>query len=107
MNDALFLFFFLLVCVVCPREFLTAMEAAALLRVRQSKVLAWLRSGELRGFDLSEKPGKGRARWKISRDDLQAFLEKRQPKPLTSTSTPNPRRKREPNRPDGWVECIQ
>ena len=103
MNDAPhFLFFLLLVCVVCPREYLTASEAAALLRVRTSKVLAWLRSGELRGFDLSEKPGKGRARWKISRDDLQAFLEGRQPKPVT----PTPRRKRKSNRPPGWVEYI-
>ena len=101
------LFLLLLVCMVCPREFLTATEVATLLRVRISKVLAWLRSGELRGFDLSEKPGKGRARWKISRDDLQAFLEKRQPKPLTSTSTRTRRRKREPDRPDGWVEYIQ
>ncbi len=101
MNEILILL--LLVCTVRPYEFLTATEAAALLRVRQSKVLAWLRSGELRGFDLSEKPGKGRARWRISRDDLQAFLEGRQPKPVTST----PRRKRKTDRPAGWVEYIR
>ena len=84
-------------------EFFTAMEAAALLRVRQSKILAWLRSGELRGFDLSEKPGRGHARWKIARADLDAFLEGRQPKPLSPAP---PRRRRKTERPAGWIQYL-
>jgi excisionase family DNA binding protein len=89
-----------------PEElaFLTAAEAAELLRVRQSKVLAWLRSGELRGFDLSERPGRGNARWKIARTDLDEFLQSRQPRPTPKQSS---QRRRKAANPPGWIEFIK
>jgi excisionase family DNA binding protein len=83
-------------------DYLTATEAARLLRVRESKVLAWLRSGELPGADVSERPGQGRARWRISRDDLNEFLRRRQ---LTPAAKPTKRRPRA-KRPAGWVEYV-
>ncbi|MCL4206586.1 MAG: helix-turn-helix domain-containing protein [Pirellulaceae bacterium] len=84
--------------------FLTAGQVARLLRVRDAKVLSWLRSGQLRGADLSERPGRGKARWRISRDDLRAFLESRQPRPATPTP---PRRRRKPEQRAGWIEFIR
>jgi excisionase family DNA binding protein len=81
-------------------EFLTASEAARLLRVRESKVLAWLRSGELAGADVSSNPGQGRARWRIAKADLVAFLESRRPRPAGKTA----RRRRA--RPKDWVNYV-
>ena len=83
------------------REYRTAAAVAELLGVRQGKVLAWIQSGELRAADLSEKPGTGRARWKISKADLDDFLRGRQPSPPKAT-----RRKRKTKRPAGWVEYV-
>jgi excisionase family DNA binding protein len=80
-----------------PR-YLTLTEAAALLRVSRSKVLAWLRSGRLRGSDVSANPSSGKARWRIARADLDAFLEGRVPQVETK-----PSRRRKPTRPSGWV----
>jgi excisionase family DNA binding protein len=85
--------------------FLTAEQTARLLRVRQSKVLAWLRSGELRGADLSERPGRGRARWRITREALEEFLRARQPAP-PAERVKRRRRVRE-EQPPGWVEYIK
>lgn len=65
------------------REFFTPPEIAALLGVNSTKVLGWCRSGELRSANVSN--GR-RPRYRIHRDDLQAFLASR-------SSTPEPRRK--------------
>jgi len=63
------------------RAFLTPPQVAEELGVRPHKVLAFIRNGELKASDLSERPG-GRPRWKIARTDLQAFLDARAaPKP--------------------------
>ena len=97
---------FLLVAVLAMTAnvpaFLAAAETARLLRVRTSKVLHWLRSGQLKGADLSENPGRGNPRWRIARDDLQSFLDDRQPKP-----TPKPTRSRKVARPSDWIEYIK
>ena len=58
--------------------FLNAIEAARLLRVTPGKIFAWIRTGELRAADVSFEPGTGRARWRIAREDLAAFLRSRQ-----------------------------
>ena len=79
-----------------PR-YLTATEAASELRISRSKLLSWLRSGKLRGSDVSSTPGIGKARWRISRSDLDDFLQGRQPKPSTAT------RRQRVKRPAGWV----
>jgi excisionase family DNA binding protein len=82
--------------------FMTAQQVARLLKVRQSKVAAWLRSGELRGADLSERPGRGRARWRITRADLMGFLAGRQPSRPAEKS-----RRRRPAKPAGWVQYVK
>ncbi len=61
--------------------FMTANEVARLLRVRRSKVASWIRAGELKAADVSERPGLGRSNWRISRQDLNEFLQRRQPVP--------------------------
>jgi len=59
----------------CP--YLTPPEVAKLLRVRIDKVRGWIRRGELAAVDVSETIG-GRPRYRIARDDLDAFLRRRQ-----------------------------
>ena len=56
---------------------LTPPAIAEELGIRQSKVAAWIASGELTAVDLSENRG-GRPRWRIRRSDLEAFLLRRQ-----------------------------
>lgn len=58
-------------------RYLTPPAIADRLAVNVDKVHAWLRRGELRGYDVSEKPGMGRPRWRIDPSDLQAFLDRR------------------------------
>ena len=70
---------------------LTVRDVAALLGIRQHGVLSLIRSGELRGVDVSLKPG-GRPRWRIMPDDLEGFLSRR-------TLTPAGPRRRARRRP--------
>jgi hypothetical protein len=62
-----------------PR-WLSPPEIAAEKGVDVAKVLSWLKSGELVGYDLSERKGK-RPRYKINPADLEAFLRRRQVQP--------------------------
>jgi len=55
------------------RAYLTPPQVAARLGVDPSKVLGWIRSGELRAANIATRRG-GRARWVISELDLAAFL---------------------------------
>jgi len=55
-------------------DFLTPPEVCKLLRVRPSKVLAWIRSGRLPAIDVSD--GR-RPRYRIRRADLDDFLQRR------------------------------
>jgi len=61
------------------------------LGVNQSKVLGWIRSGELRAIDVSTKRG-GRPRWRIDETDLIAFESRR----LASPPPTLTRRRRKP-----------
>ena len=83
--------------------FMTASEVAGLLRVGHSKVASWIRAGELKAADVSERPGLGRPRWRISRQDLNEFLRGRQPVP----PPPKTPRRRKLVRPPGWVEYFK
>ncbi len=56
------------------REFLTPPEVAALLRIRESKILGWVRSGRLPAINVSEGQ---RPRYRIARAALDAFLQQR------------------------------
>jgi excisionase family DNA binding protein len=50
-----------------PGEYLTIPEAAARLKVKPKTVREWLRTGQMKGL----KAGR---LWRITEDDLQAFL---------------------------------
>ena len=53
---------------------LTVPEVAQLLRVRQTKVLAWIRAGKLQAFNVTQKPG-GRPKYRINPSALNAFMQ--------------------------------
>lgn len=62
---------------------LTVPEVAGHLRVRPDKVLAWIRSGRLRGYNVAEKEN-GRPKYRVNPADLEAFTQQRavvQPSP--------------------------
>ena len=50
------------------KKLLTPTDVANLLQVNERTVTLWLRKGHLRGFKVGKE-------WRISPDDLQAFLE--------------------------------
>jgi len=64
----------------------TVKQVAELLRIRQHGVLTLIRSGELPAADVSLHAG-GKPRWRISADDLEAFVARR-------TRRPEPPRRR-------------
>lgn len=78
---------------------LTPPQIAKELRIRESKVAAWIRSGELIAVDVSERRA-GRPRWRIRRDDLDAFLGRRQSQP------PSPKPIRRRRRPDHVIQFF-
>lgn len=59
-----------------PKSKMTPPEIASLWGVATTKILAWIRSGELRAIDASTKRSK-RPRYLIDVEDLKAFEEKR------------------------------
>ena len=52
---------------------LTPPQAARLIGVRKSKVIAWIRSGELHAINTATNPF-GQPRWKIPLPNWEAFL---------------------------------
>ena len=60
--------------------FLTPPQLANRWRISVAKVLTWIRSGELRAFDMSTKPG-GRPRYRIYEEDVQRFERSREARP--------------------------
>ncbi len=56
-------------------KLLTPMDVADRLQVNERTVTQWLRKGHLRGFKIGKE-------WRISPDDLQAFLEASANKPM-------------------------
>jgi|PlaIllAssembly_1097288.scaffolds.fasta_scaffold280225_2 excisionase family DNA binding protein len=66
------------------RDYLTPPEVARLLRVRESKVAAWIRTGQLVAINLSE--GR-RPRYRVRRTDLEAYLEQRAVVPESKPAT--------------------
>jgi excisionase family DNA binding protein len=59
------------------RSNLSPAEVAAQYGVGRGKVIAWVKSGELRGANLATKPN-GRPRYRIDVVDLEAFMQRRQ-----------------------------
>lgn len=62
------------------------------------KVLAWIRSGELRAIDVSTRRG-GRPRYLIDDGDIEAFEQLRAVQPI-----PKPKRGRRKERDDSVIE---
>jgi excisionase family DNA binding protein len=60
-------------------EMLSVKDVAARLRISLEQVLTLIRSGALKASNVGL--GIKRPRWRISESDLQAFLDKRAPKP--------------------------
>lgn len=60
--------------------YLTPPEIAKSLRVSESKVASWIRSGRLRAFNVSES---ARPKYRIRGDDLDEFLAGRAVTPPT------------------------
>ncbi len=58
------------------KRMLTPPELAAEWGVEHAKVLAWIRSGELRAVNLATNP-RGRPRWHIDRAEVRAFEQRR------------------------------
>ena len=55
---------------------LTVPEVAKFLRVSPDKVLSWIRSGRLRGYNIAELEN-GRPKYRVNPEDLQAFMQRR------------------------------
>ncbi|HUE74867.1 MAG TPA: helix-turn-helix domain-containing protein [Pirellulaceae bacterium] len=68
---------------------MTPKEVAELCRVTPDKVLDWIHDGALLAVNLARHAG-GKARWRVSHDDLRDFLRRRRSQP----PAPAPKRKR-------------
>ena len=75
-------------------RYLTPTLIATRLRVSPEKVLGWIRKGELRAVNVSDSH---RPRYRVSPDDLEAFLEQREVQPRA----PVERRRRRNRAPEG------
>jgi hypothetical protein len=64
----------------------TPPELAARWRVKASKVLGWIRSGELSAFDVSSKPGIGRPRYRVAAEAAELFEARRAAGPTAPRS---------------------
>ena len=73
-------------------ESLTPPDIARELKIKPSKVLAWIASGELVAFNVATKLG-GRPRWRVPRPALDTFLAGRQCRRQPAGRT---RRRRQP-----------
>jgi excisionase family DNA binding protein len=70
---------FLTACLAgCKTSYLTPPQIAKALGVGNDKVWGWIRRGELVATNVTTKPG-GRPRWRISKEDFDAFRKGKQP----------------------------
>ena len=83
------------------RRWLTIQQVAGWLGVSRDTVERWVNTGQLRAIDVSAKPGRGRPSWRVSADNLEAFLKARANR---QQALPVPTRRR--RRPD-VIEFIK
>lgn len=81
---------------------MTPPTIAKLYVVSPDKVLAWIRSGELRAINVVSKAG-GRPRYRVSAADLAAFEAARAAVPARPT---RPSRQRKPKPAAGFVQYF-
>jgi len=74
---------------------LTVPEVAKMLRVRRDKVLTWIRSNRLRGFNVAEQEN-GRPKYRVNQADLEAFMVQRAVTQPARKGRPAGRRRRFP-----------
>ena len=86
----------LLSVATLPRM-LTPPDVARRLAVKPDRVIAWIRSGELRALNVSD--GRVRPRFRIDPADLEEFLARR-------AVQPPPRRQRRRKRPPDVIEFF-
>jgi transposase len=70
----------------------TPPEIAKKYGVHPTKVIHWIKTGELVGVDMATRPG-GRPRYRVTPADLELFLQRRQA--CTQTVAPQRRRRRQ------------
>ena len=70
-----------------PTPYLTVPQLAERFGVKADKIIAWIKSGELRAMNVATAGG-GRPRYRIAPDDLADFELRR------SIATPTPRQRR-------------
>ena len=63
---------------VDPTQPMTVPQVAKLLRVGPDKVLTWIRSGRLRGYNVAEKET-GKPKYRVNPADLEEFTQRRVP----------------------------
>lgn len=73
------------------RSFLTPPEIAAETGSRPETVILWIRSGELRGVDLSRR-GSAKPRFRVRKEDFEDFLRRRA---VATPAAPSPRVRRD------------
>ena len=74
-----------------PR-FLSPAAIAKQLDISPDTVLAWIARGALSAINASRDPRSRKPRWRVSPDDLEAFLGTRRNKPAPVRAAPRPRR---------------
>ena len=84
------------------KSFLTPPELAEHLGVKASKVITWIKNGELEALNVATDPG-GRPRFRISREAVKKFEQRRATQPLPKPPKKYRRRK---NTDGGFVEYI-
>lgn len=57
-----------------PDQLLTVTQVAEMLDIDRKQIGRWIRSGELRGVDLSGKPNAARRNYRVRESDVEAFL---------------------------------
>ena len=62
---------------VVEQHTLTPPELARRWRVKPERVIVWIKSGELRAFDVSSRPGVGKPRYRIPQDAIIEFEKSR------------------------------
>jgi len=91
---------------VGARDFYTPAEIAERYGVKDSKILAWISSGELLAINTATR-AKGRPRWRISSSSLQAFEELRASKTAVNRKGRRRKSSRQVPADPNFVEYIR
>ena len=82
-------------------QYLTPPQIATRLRVSPDKIVAWIRSGELRAFNVASEKAMS-PRWRVAEADLQTFLDRRS----NPAPNPPPQKRARRKKSDAFVEYF-